>query len=174
MTPVYQILDAVILAAGALALAIALGGGGTVKLAGFRMSATSALNPLEAALLLSAFRARFGPRVFLSIRRLDIDRLANAALSWLERRYQGLVRASAGRAAALVLAAAACSLAIKLYNAHVHFGFWTCDDVEIQEMAISKLFAAGWPAWELRCAFYPLGFIYPVHAVLKWAGVQDI
>src|SRR5262249_46160671 len=81
---------------------------------------------------------------------------------------------SPARAAAWVLAVAASSFVIKVYNAQVHFGFWTGDDVEIQEMTIGRLSSMHWPVWDLRCAFYPLGFIYPVQAILKWAGVADV
>lgn len=174
MTPVYQILDVVIVAAAAIATRIALMGGGIVQLAGVRLSATSALNPLETALLLSAFRARFGPRTFLWIHRLDIERAARATLAWWRRRHDNLARLTPRRAAAWVLVAAAGSLAIKLYNAHTHFGFWTGDDVEIQEMTIAKLLGTAWPVWDLRCAFYPTVFIYPAQAFLKWAGAGEV
>jgi hypothetical protein len=174
MTPVYQILDVVIVAAAAIAARIAFAGGGIVQLAGVRFSATSALNPLEAALLLSAFRARFGPPAFLWIHRLDLQRGASAALAWWRRRHDNLACLTSGRAAVWVLVIAASSLAIKLYNADAHFGFWTGDDVEIQEMTISKLFAAAWPVWNLRCAFYPMIFIYPAQAFLKWAGAGEV
>jgi hypothetical protein len=175
MTSVYYAaLDLVMALAAAVALGIAVSGGGIVQLFGLRLSLTSVLNPLEAALLLAAFRARFGPRTFLLVQRFDLDRVAAAVLGWWRRRYLDLARLSSSGAAACVLLAAACSLGVKLYNAHVHFGFWTGDDVEIQEMTIAKLYGLSWPVWELRCAFYPLGFIYPAQALLKWAGFGDV
>jgi hypothetical protein len=171
---VYQILDILIVGAAASAVWIACLGGGVVHLGGVRLSATTVLPPLEIALVLAAVRARFGPIAFLSIHALDIQDAARLAQNWWRRRHADLSRLRPRGAAACVLAAAACSLAIKLYNARVHFGFWTGDDVEIQEMTIGSLYRMGWPVWDLRCAFYPMVFIYPAQAFLKWAVAADV
>ena len=167
-------LDVVIVLSAVSAIAIALGGGGTFQLATLRVSATSPLRPLLVALLLSAYRLCFGWRIFLATPALHLDSVAAAALEWCRRRHYDLTHISSRRAALMVVVIAASSLAAKLLNAYLHFGFWTGDDVEIQEMSLSMLNRTPWHAWDLRCAFYPLGFVYPVHFFLKWAGVSEI
>src|SRR5262249_47661516 len=116
--PVYQIVDILIAGASAAALWIAVTGGGIVRAAGVRVSATSPLTALETALVLAAFRAAFGPPRFLRVPSLDIDAGSRLAQEWWRRCRRRLSSLTSGGTAALALAAAACSLALKAYNAH--------------------------------------------------------
>ena len=40
-------------------------------------------------------------------------------------------------------------------------------------MTLARLFHAAWPAWDLRCAFFPFVFIYPAQAAVFHAGWHD-
>jgi 4-amino-4-deoxy-L-arabinose transferase-like glycosyltransferase len=71
------------------------------------------------------------------------------------------------------VAVAAVSLLIKLVNAWAHFGFFSGDDVEVHEMTFKHLFHLDLPVWQLRSAFYPMAFIYPVQSALRHLGVDD-
>ena len=62
---------------------------------------------------------------------------------------------------------------VKLFNASLHPGFFSGDDVEVQEMTFAALFHWSWRAWDIRSAFYPMTFILPVQALLLHLGVTD-
>src|SRR5262249_21015826 len=124
------------------------------------------------ALSLLGVRAAVGSGRLLSIPLLDVDRIRDAALSAWRHICARLESDRAAFRVALFVAGA--SLAIKLVNIVVHGGFWPGDDVEIHEMTIGRLFGASWPVWNLRCAFYPMGFVYPVQAAAFTAGWRDV
>ena len=65
------------------------------------------------------------------------------------------------------------SAILKTLNAYFYYGFFCGDDVEVLEMTFAKLFAWDWTAWELRNAFFPMGFIYPVQSLLHSLGTKD-
>ena len=62
---------------------------------------------------------------------------------------------------------------VKLANAALYPGFFSGDDVEIHEMTFARLFGWNWTAWDLRNAFYPMVFIYPIQALLAGMGIDD-
>jgi Alg9-like mannosyltransferase family len=76
-------------------------------------------------------------------------------------------------ASRIVLIVISLSFAVKLMNIVLHFGFWTGDDVEIHEMTFARMFGWHWQAWDLRSPLFPMFFIYPVQALLHWAGEND-
>ena len=169
---VYYIVDAAAVAAAAIAVAIAITGGWITTVGGVRISATSASGAVAVALALLGIRAAFGSGRFLAIPACDVDRIRRASLeAW---RFIGARLQSDRAAFHLVLFVAAASLAAKLANIVVHGGFWTGDDVEIHEMTLGRLFGAPWPVWDLRCAFYPMVFVYPVQAAVFKTGWHDV
>ena len=60
--------------------------------------------------------------------------------------------------------------AIRVANVFTHFGFVTGDDVEIHEMTLGVALGKAWPVWDLRNAFYPMTFIFPVQRALVELG----
>jgi hypothetical protein len=49
-------------------------------------------------------------------------------------------------------------------------GFYSGDDVEIHEMTLGVLLQKPWPVWDLRCAFFPMVFIYPAQRLALAVG----
>jgi len=168
------VIDLAILAGVIVSTAIALTGGGVFYILDWRITATSVLNPLLATLWLAVLRCSVGPGTFLGIGWLNLDRARRAAMRSWRRAYDVLAGLSRADAFRWLLLLASASLAIKLFNIDVHFGFWTGDDVEIQEMTIGKVLGASWPVWDLRCAFYPIGFVYPIQAAVFRLGVRNV
>ena len=160
-----------VLAAGVIILAgIALTGGGSLDLAGRRLSFRSVGNGLTAVALIAALRLIVGGNarfIGTSMTPEDLGRHVDAASS----RIAGLP----GRSVLRILAAGTLfGLAVRLLNAWLHPGFFSGDDVEIHEMTFAVLFdASSWRAWDLRSPFYPLTFIYPVQLVVSWLGGTD-
>ena len=64
--------------------------------------------------------------------------------------------------------------AVRVANVFTHFGFLTGDDVEIHEMTLGVALGKAWPVWDLRNAFYPMTFIFPVQRALVALGVTDV
>jgi Alg9-like mannosyltransferase family len=169
---VYYIVDAAAVLAAAVAVAIARTGGWSGAFGGIRIRATSASSAVAVALLLLGIRAAFGEGRFLAIPFLDVNRIRDASLDAWCRVSARLESERAAFRTALFVAAA--SLVIRLANIVVHGGFWTGDDVEIHEMTLGRLFGVAWPVWDLRCAFYPMVFVYPVQAAVFDAGWHGV
>ncbi len=171
---VFLAIDATLLALVVGILLIVLTGGADFTIAGVPVSVHSAGNPVAIALALGALRyavRRQAP--FLGLRRFPLDQVDRAsahALVAITRTLEGLSRDQ------VRLFVTACSLAVfgvKVANAIVHPGFVTGDDVEVHEMTLGRLFGESWLVWELRSAFYPMTFIYPVQAALAALGIED-
>lgn len=162
--PVVILLDALACLLAIAIVAIALTGGGVFDIGGLRVSARSVGNPVAALLLVGVIRYALA-----------------GAPGWLDRRCTALVRSAhdaladltGQRAWRIVFALAAFSLIVKLANAWSHPGFFSGDDVEVQEMSLAALFDRDWRAWTLRSAFFPMVFIHPAHAVASWLGATD-
>ena len=138
-----------------------------------RISARSIVNPLAAlsALLLLRFTC-FGSIPFFNISSLSFTRLADCALAAVDslvRKISGIEPRTVKR---IVFWTIALSVLLKMTIAYVNFGFFSGDDVEIQEMSFARLFHWDWQAWELRNPLFPMVFIYPVQFVLKLIGVE--
>jgi hypothetical protein len=162
--PVVFVLDLLLLVLAAAAVAIAITGGGVFTIAGTRISAHTADNSVAALLVVGLIRYAIA-----------------GAPGWFERRCDALVRGihdglahlTSRRAWLLVLALSIVTLAVKLANAWGHAGFFSGDDVEVQEMSLAALFGASWPAWSLRSAFFPMVFVHPAHVLAGWMGAMD-
>jgi hypothetical protein len=50
---------------------------------------------------------------------------------------------------------------IRLLLAWTAPGFFSGDDVEIHDLTLGILLRKAWPVWNLRCAFFPMVFVYP-------------
>ena len=167
------VLDLVVVAATAAIVIVFSGHGGAVAVGRLTVSLTSARNPAIIALLALVARSAFTDVPFLGIAALRLSPLSTRALRWWALQRQRLMHVTEDRAARILLAIVCASFAVKLMNIILHFGFWTGDDVEIHEMTFAHLFGWHWQAWELRSAFYPMSFIYPVQALLHWTGQND-
>jgi hypothetical protein len=55
-----------------------------------------------------------------------------------------------------------------------HPGFYSGDDVEIQEMSLGPVLGFHWPIWNLRNSFYPMVFLHPVQEIAFRLGVTDV
>jgi Alg9-like mannosyltransferase family len=153
---------------------IIFSGGGVFDVAGVRVSARSTGNPVAWTLALAAVRYWLLRTVpFVGIAALGIDALEAASLNGWRRLRLTLSTLAVRRAALVVTAVGALSLAVRLLNASSSYGFFSGDDVEIHEMTFATLFHLDWPIWELRSPFYPMLFIYPVQWAAAQAGFTD-
>ena len=148
-------------------------GGGVLWVGSLRLSIRGTDNPLIGlSLLLAARYAFFRSTPLLgvtgwSIRDLDARARAalrpgvapapraRAALPILSDRLAGLSRR---RSILLVVATVSTAIVLKAIYAYADPGFFSGDDVEVQEMALKALRHTSWPIWDLRNAFFPIGF----------------
>lgn len=77
------------------------------------------------------------------------------------------------QALSVTFAAAACATIVKLVLAWTSPGFFSGDDVEVQEMWLGTLWGTGWPIWDLQTALFPLGVVFPVQKLFALAGAND-
>ena len=166
-------LDLLIALAFALILFI-VGAGGTVFTIGSTVvSMRSVTNPLVALYLLLGLRCVLAPAVPFPFSNTAPRDLGALALRGCTAARAALERVSPAVAARWVLAILLASAAIKIAIAVVYFGFYSGDDVEVQEMSFAALFGWQWEAWNLRNAFYPLAFLYPPQRLLVACGIPD-
>jgi hypothetical protein len=153
--------------------AVIVTGGWQFQLSGRGVSMRSIDNLLLAAALLIGGRLlRPDPPLLWS--RTTVRALAARTLVACQRAHAWLAAIERRDAVRVLLALAALATAIRLYNVVVHFGFITGDDVEIHEMTLARVLGRDWPVWDLRSAFYPMTFIYPVQRALAALGVHDV
>jgi hypothetical protein len=150
-------------------------GGGVYRLGpNIQVSAHHVINPLAALFLVVAVRFVLNRKIpFLGLRSLELEKLSTASIRVCRSVYDGLRKLDDSRAGRIALIIIAASVLIKILNAYFYFGFFSGDDVEIQEMSFAPLFHWNFAAWELRNAFYPMAFIHPVQAVLFSLGVRE-
>jgi hypothetical protein len=168
----------------AVAIAVVISGGWEWRLPGRTVSVRSVGNLLLAAAVLWLLRL-LTPRVtFLwrwrgRRRRRDAadepepDSLGALSLKLLRRFTVILDTVSERDALRIIVALIVLATIIRILNVIFHFGFITGDDVEVQEMTLSALFGRRWSVWDLRSAFFPLTFLYPIQWALASAGVRD-
>ena len=154
-------------------LVIIVTGGGVFVVSGQRVSMMGVDNPLLALTLLGALR-------YATLRRVPVFGVGRWSITALEHRARtivdvqhrfGGVAASDGRLA--VLAAVAIATIVKVVLAAAYPGFFSGDDVEVQEMSLAALWHVQWPIWDLRNALFPLGVVYPVQQLFVLAGATD-
>jgi hypothetical protein len=175
MRAVWLSADVLCAVATTVALVIAITGGGTFALNGVTVRAHSVGNLILALSLVAALRYALGRHAGLlgvaAWTPLAADRSASVFLQKARASLDALPYARAGRLALVLVAAATL---VKAANAVVHPGFFSGDDVEIHEMTLGYALAKDWPVWDLRSAFYPMTFIYPIQQLLIWLGVTDV
>jgi hypothetical protein len=168
------LLDAIISIAAGLILFILLTGGGIYSIGRIRISAYSYANALYCLIILIFLRSllsrEFG---FLGIRKLNLNSILQKSSKFCSRLSQRLRTMDVKTAHRAVAGIIFVSLIIKIANAWHYYGFVAGDDVEIHEMTFAQLFNWDWQAWNLRNAFYPMTFIYPIQAILHYAGIED-
>jgi hypothetical protein len=150
-------------------------GGGIYELGpNIRVSAQHITNPLAILFFVAALRfvwKRKSP--FLGMRSFEPDKLSAASLRFSRYVHDVLSKIGHSQACRIALIIIGASILIKILNAYFYFGFFSGDDVEVQEMSLTHLFQWSWRASELRSPFYPMVFIYPVQAALFALGVQE-
>lgn len=168
------VVDGLLVLAAAAAIAIVATGGFELVVATETIRAHSLRNPLLALFLLVPLR--FASRTaapFLTVPRWSLENLDAWVLLRLRGTVQRLSTVELVKVWQAVAGLAVLALAIKLINAWIHPGFFSGDDVEVQEMSFASLFAWDWTAWSLRSAFFPMVVTRPVQWVLIEAGVTD-
>ncbi len=156
-------------------LFILMTGGGTYNF-GTRLhiSARQVINPLMALYLLLVIRfgaAQGAP--FLGLRSLEGAKLIDRAHALWRSLFDRLSALPPSKAMKVALGVICISALVKVLHAYFGFGFFSGDDVEIQEMSFARLFHWDWQASGLRSPLYPMVFIYPVQFLLSAAGVQN-
>ena len=153
---------------------ITVSGGAVVSLRGHRVSATGVDNPLLAVILLAATR-------YILMRRIPWFGAAASTPQHLDGLSRRLV-AQAGdhlasikpaRAAQAVLGALVTAMLVKALLAYANPGFFSGDDVEVQEMTLRALWRTNWSIWDLRSPFFPMIFLFPFQKLLVAAGVTS-
>jgi hypothetical protein len=132
----------------------------------------SARNVLILLIILLPLRFFAGGRIpFFLIKKLDSRQLPQKLLTSRTSFYRRLESLKKEDVIKLLAAMVFISTLVKILDAWFYYGFFSGDDVEVFEMTFAHLFDWKWQAWNLRSAFYPMVFIYPVQAVLKGIGV---
>lgn len=154
------VLDICIVLLLAAVLVIAVSGGGTIHVAHSTIRARGAENPIWilTALVLLRYALRNAPILGVpwwpmsSALRRGIGFVAGLPSS-IESRFT--------RPIATLSAIAIFVLCVRVFLAWRSPGFFSGDDVEIHEMTLGALLGKPWPVWNLRCAFFPMVFVYP-------------
>jgi hypothetical protein len=155
-------------------LVVVVTGGGRIELGGLRVSVRSVGNVLVVLGGLLTLRWWLPGVPVLGFRGATPDVLADRCLVVCRRVRAYLEAVDAPSAKRYLLVAAAVATAIRIGNALVHHGFITGDDVEIQEMSLGLALGRAWPVWDLRNAFYPVCFIYPIQKALIGLGLTNV
>jgi hypothetical protein len=167
--------DAAIVVSLTIGLAILLTGGTTFTWGEHTVRALRARNAFGALSLAVAARLALGfERPFLGVPRWALVGLPDRALAAATRVWRFLSALDEGRASRLLGLALLVSFAVKLWNAAYYYGFTYGDDVEIHQMTFSAIQGRDLGVWELRTAFFPMVFIYPIQRALAAAGVADL
>ena len=166
-------LDLSILLVLAASLTIIATGGGLVTVRGVALRARSVENPLWVltGLVLLRYMTRSWP-VF-GVRRWSVGSILNSgARLVLERCPDKAARMFSGRMTGIV-SLAAIVFTIKVLVAAISPGFYSGDDVEVHEMTLGVLLGKPWPVWDIRCAFFPMTFVYPAQRVAMALGASS-
>jgi len=162
-------LDVLILCVLASVVVILATGGGVIHALGTSVRAHGVENPIWILTGLTLVRYAMGSRPLLGIRRWPREAM-------LQRGRDAVARFPATAAARLraPLIAITC-LAVMVFLIRVFLawrapGFFSGDDVEIHEMTLGVLLRKPWPVWNLRCAFFPMVFVYPAQRLALTIG----
>ena len=156
-------------------LFILASGGGVYSIGnGIRISVRNIYNPLAILSILVALRLiLFGKIPFFRLKAMSLERLSTRALAAYDSFVGKVSSLESRKEKRIVFWTIVVSVLVKMIIAYVYFGFYSGDDVEIQEMSFARLFGLDWQAWGLRSPVFPMAFIYPVQFLLKGLGVSD-
>jgi hypothetical protein len=101
------------------------------------------------------------------------DSLHGRVLRVFNRLVEWTAALDGRRAGVIVGIAIACLIVVKAVLAWTGIGFFSGDDVEVQEMSLRALWHSSWPIWDLRSPLFPLGVTYPAHRLATMAGWQS-
>lgn len=168
------LLDLVCTAFAALVIYVLFTGGGVVQVASVRISARSVDNPILFAWICFAARSWLSPEFgYFGVARWTPLRLGTAAEHLLKRLRASFEAMGRRRLVIGVLTTIALAVAIRLLLGAVYFGFVYGDEVEVQQLALSRLIGFDYRAWDLRNTSYPLVFVYPMQWLWHAFGARD-
>ena len=168
------LLDLLGAAAALIVLVTIVAGPWTITIGGHLLRARSTGNLIVGFLLVAALRTLAPERPLLAVRGWSLPEVRRTAAAWLaalSRRLDAVDARTALRVVGILIVVAS---AIRVANVFTHFGFVTGDDVEIHEMTLGVALGKAWPVWEIRNAFYPMTFVFPVQRALVALGVTDV
>lgn len=163
------LLDAALVGLLACVLVIVVTGGGVVHAFGTVVRARGVENPLWALTGLVVLRYTLRDWPFLGVARWPVENLVRRITNRAVRRISASFRAPLVAVALLSVAV----LVIRVLLAWTSPGFYSGDDVEIHEMTLGALLHQQWPIWDLRCAFFPMTFVYPAQRVAAGMGATS-
>jgi hypothetical protein len=168
------VVDALIVVVSASVLWIALIGGAVVTLGSVRIGLRSVDNPILILAGLSIIRygiRTWGP--FLGLARWDLADIDRVPIRLLLDVRRWTTTARPVTIKTILLCAFVAVVAVKGYNAWRSPGFFSGDDLEVQEMSLSALGRLSWPIWDLRSPIFPLAIVFPAQAAAHAAGLAD-
>ena len=174
MAALVFLLDFLGAAVALVVLVTTVAGPWTVTVGGQLLRVRLTGNLIVGLLLVAALRALAPARPLLGVTRWSLPAVRRTASAWLaalSRRLDAVDARTALRVVGILIVVAS---AIRVANVFTHFGFLTGDDVEIHEMTLGVALGKAWPVWDLRNAFYPMTFIFPVQRALVELGVTDV
>jgi glycosyl transferase family 22 (putative mannosyltransferase) len=165
------LVDLSLVLAFATTLVILLTGGGALVLAGQRISLTGVDNPLLLLSVLSLCRYFVRSRPFFGRRGWSWARLQSRSWQLLSDLRHTVATMGDRQARRIVIAALLCSCVVKLTFAYLDPGFFSGDDLEVQEMSLRAVLHTHWTIWDLRSPFFPIGFVYPAQLLAHDMGL---
>ncbi|MGR3319519.1 MAG: glycosyltransferase family 39 protein [Candidatus Anammoxibacter sp.] len=168
------LIDILLLFDACIIIFVTITGGGVYHIAGTQISIHSVEVSGYVLLVLGLLRYRLRAALpFMGLPALPLKNLHQTCRLLCANLYKQLSAIDRSRARQCIIVIILFSASIKLFNAYFSYGFFSGDDVEVYEMTFSRLFAwDDWKAWEIRSAFYPMVFIYPVQAALHAIGID--
>ena len=168
------LLDLLGAAAALIVLVTIVAGPWTITVGGHLLRARSTGNLIVGFLILAALRTLAPARPLFAVPGWSLPEVRRTAAAWLaalSRRLDAVDARTALRVVGILIVLAS---AIRVANVFTHFGFVTGDDVEIHEMTLGVALGKAWPVWEIRNAYYPMTFVFPVQRALVALGVTDV
>jgi hypothetical protein len=166
-------LDLSILLVLAAVVVIIVTGGGLVHVLGVSVRARGVENPiwLLTGLMVLRYVTRQWPS--LGTRRWPVDSLLKRGAGLVSERLPTEAMRRLRRPLAGILYLTIAVFLMKVLLAATSPGFFSGDDVEIHEMTLGVLLRKPWPAWDLRCAFFPMVFVYPAQRLALALGASS-
>ena len=166
-------MDLLILLILASVVAIIVTGGGRVHVLGISVRARGLENPIWLLTGLMVLRYVISQRPFLGTRRLPVDSLFERGAGLVFERLPTAATRRLTKPFAGIIYLTTAVFLVKVFLAATSPGFFSGDDVEIHEMTLGVLLRKPWSAWDLRCAFFPMMFVYPAQRLALALGASS-